>query len=74
ESGLFTERYGIIQERFRGRIIFPICDARGRCLGFGGRALGEEQPKYLNSPESPVFNKRQNLYGLHLAIPAVRQV
>jgi DNA primase len=73
ESGMFTERYGTIRERFRGRIIFPICEARGRCLGFGGRALGDEQPKYLNSPESPVYNKRKNLYGLHLAIPAVRQ-
>jgi DNA primase catalytic core len=72
QSGQFNERYGTLQERFRGRIIFPICDARGRCLGFGGRALGDEEPKYLNSPESPVFNKSRNLYGLHLAIPAVR--
>jgi DNA primase len=72
QSGQFSERYGTLQELFRGRIIFPICDARGRCLGFGGRALGDEEPKYLNSPESPVFNKSRNLYGLHLAIPAVR--
>lgn len=72
ESGQFVERYGTLQERFRGRIVFPICDTRGRCLGFGGRALGDEEPKYLNSPESPVFNKSRNLYGLHLAIPAVR--
>lgn len=73
ESGHFLERYGTLQERFRGRILFPICDNRGRCLGFGGRALGEGEPKYLNSPESPVFNKSRNLYGLHLAIPAIRE-
>lgn len=72
ESGLFSERYGTLHERFRGRVIFPICDARGRCLGFGGRSLGDGEPKYLNSPESLIFNKSRNLYGLHLAIPAVR--
>ncbi len=72
-SGLFIERYGNLQERFRGRVIFPIHDARGRCLGFGGRALRDGEPKYLNSPESPVFNKSRNLYGLHLAIPAIRE-
>ncbi len=73
QSGVFSERYGNLQERFRGRIIFPIYDARGRCLGFGGRTLGEGEPKYLNSPESKVFNKSRNLYGLHLAIPTVRE-
>jgi DNA primase len=72
-SGLFTEHYGVLRERFRGRIIFPIYDARGRCLGFGGRALDDEEPKYLNSPESPVFSKSRNLYGLHLALPAIRE-
>lgn len=72
-SGLFVERYGVPQDRFRGRIIFPICDARGRYLGFGGRALGDGEPKYLNSPESPAFSKSRNLYGLHLAIPAIRE-
>jgi DNA primase len=72
-SGLFIEHYGMLQERFQGRLIFPICDVRGRYLGFGGRALGEGEPKYLNSPESPVFSKSRNLYGLHLAIPAIRE-
>ena len=73
EAGLFIERYGRFQERFQGRVIFPIFDHRGHCLGFGGRALGDEQPKYLNSPESAIFNKSRNLYGLHLALPAIRE-
>jgi len=72
QSGQFMERYGALEERFRGRLLFPICDTRGRCLGFGGRSLKDEGPKYLNSSESPVFNKSRNLYGLHLAIPAIR--
>lgn len=50
-------------DMFRNRAIFPIIDAQGRILGFGGRAMGDAQPKYLNTPDSPVFNKRQNLYG-----------
>jgi DNA primase len=73
EAGLFFDRYGTLKERFQGRIIFPIFDHRGRCLGFGGRSLGDEQPKYLNSPESVIFNKSRNLYGLHLALPAIRK-
>ncbi|MDP6952650.1 MAG: DNA primase [Alphaproteobacteria bacterium] len=52
---------------FRGRIIFPIADGRGRCIGFGGRVLGDGQPKYLNSPETPVFQKRRALYNLAAA-------
>ena len=62
-----------MQDRFRGRIIFPIHDAQGRCLGFGGRALGDEQPKYLNSPETGTFSKSRNLYGLNFALPAIRE-
>lgn len=50
-------------DMFRSRAIFPIIDAQGRVLGFGGRAQGDAQPKYLNTPDSPVFNKRQNLYA-----------
>jgi DNA primase len=71
-AGLLVSRQGGVQDRFRGRIIFPIYDARGRCLGFGGRALGDEQPKYLNSPETGIFSKSRNLYGLNLALPAIR--
>lgn len=51
-------------DRFRDRIIFPIRDARGRTLAFGGRVLGDDKPKYLNSPETPVYQKNRELYGL----------
>ena len=51
-------------DRFRDRILFPIRDIRGRVIAFGGRILGEGQPKYLNSPETPVFHKGRELYGL----------
>lgn len=55
---------GKIYDRFRNRIIFPILDVSGRCIGFGGRAIGEEEPKYLNTSENEVFKKGENLYGL----------
>ena len=51
-------------DRFRDRIMFPIRDARGRVIAFGGRVLGDEKPKYLNSPETPIFQKGRELYGL----------
>jgi DNA primase len=54
-------------DRFRQRIMFPIHDLRGRVIAFGGRALGDEQPKYLNSPETDIFHKSQTLYGLYQA-------
>ncbi|NIP29351.1 MAG: toprim domain-containing protein, partial [Candidatus Dadabacteria bacterium] len=54
-------------DRFRDRIMFPIRDQRGNVIGFGGRSLGDETPKYLNSPETPIFNKSQELYGLYEA-------
>jgi DNA primase catalytic core len=54
-------------DRFRGRVIFPIADARGNVVGFGARALGDEQPKYLNSPETPLFHKGTLLYNAHSA-------
>ncbi|HEV8308293.1 MAG TPA: DNA primase [Methylomirabilota bacterium] len=54
-------------DRFRGRLIFPIADSQGRVIAFGGRALGGEEPKYLNSPETPLYQKGQTLYALHLA-------
>jgi DNA primase len=60
-------------DRFRNRLMFTICDHRGRVVGFGGRTLGDEQPKYLNSPETPVFGKRKLWYGLHRAKQAVRR-
>ncbi|MEK9724579.1 MAG: DNA primase, partial [Rhodospirillaceae bacterium] len=60
-------------DRFRGRVMFPITDRRGRVIAFGGRILGDGEPKYLNSPETPLFHKGNNLYGLHLAGLAARQ-
>jgi DNA primase len=54
-------------DRFRGRVMFPIRDKRGRVIGFGGRVLGDEKPKYLNSPETRIYHKGQELYGLHEA-------
>ena len=65
------ERGGGIYDRFRGRVIIPIADERGRIVGFGGRALGDAQPKYLNTAETPVFNKRRLLFGLDRAHRAI---
>ena len=58
-------------DRFRGRVIFPILDALNRVVAFGGRALGDQQPKYLNSPETPIFHKGEALYGLPQARTAI---
>lgn len=60
-------------DRFRGRLMFPIKDSRGRVIGFGGRVVGEGQPKYLNSPETILFSKGRNLFGLNLALPGIRK-
>lgn len=62
-----------LYDRFRGRIIFPIEDHRGRVVAFGGRILGEGEPKYLNSPETSLFHKGAELYGLHRARRAIGQ-
>ena len=61
-------------DRFRDRITFPIRDIRGRCIGFGGRAMGDGEPKYLNSPETVLFHKGRELYGLYEARQALRQI
>jgi len=61
-------------DRFRDRIVFPIRDIRGRCIGFGGRAMGDGEPKYLNSPETVLFHKGRELYGLYEARQALRQI
>jgi DNA primase len=76
ETGLAIERQegGGLYDRFRDRIQFPIHDRRGRTVGFGGRVLGDETPKYLNSPESAVFHKGRELYGLYEARKAVRRL
>ena len=60
-------------DRFRDRIMFPIRDVKGQVIGFGGRVLGDEKPKYLNSPETPVFHKGRELYGLFEARGALRE-
>src|SRR3972149_6777599 len=62
-----------IYDRFRGRLIFPISDLQGRVIAFGGRSLGPEDPKYLNSPETPLYVKGQMLYALLLAKQAIRE-
>src|SRR5690606_13638049 len=66
EAGLLVRREdtGRIYDKFRDRIMFPIRDARGRTIAFGGRVLGDGKPKYLNSPATPVFHKGRELYGL----------
>lgn len=64
---------GSLYDRFRHRIIFPIQEEDGSVVGFGGRALGSEEPKYLNSPESPLFSKGRCLYGLHMARGMIRE-
>ncbi len=68
EAGLanFSERSGLISQ-FWNRVMFPIQDINHRVIGFGGRVMGDGEPKYLNSPETPVFDKRRNLYGLNFA-------
>lgn len=75
QGGLITARSGSegYYDRFRNRIMFPIHDAQGRVIGFSGRVIGEGQPKYLNSPETPVFTKSRILFNLHRARPAMRK-
>jgi DNA primase len=60
-------------DRFRGRLMFPITDAQGRIIAFGGRIIGEGEPKYLNSPETALYTKGHNLFGLHFAKEAIRK-
>ena len=75
KAGMIIEKeHGGNYDRFRNRIMFPIRDARGRTVGFGGRVLGDDTPKYLNSPETPVFHKGRELYGLHESRKAVRKL
>lgn len=69
ETDQDTKRY----DRFRDRVMFPIRNIKGECIGFGGRVLGDDKPKYLNSPETPVFSKGRELYGLFEARSALRE-
>ena len=68
DAGLAVEsQKGSIYDRFRGRVMFPIIDVRGNVIGFGGRVLDDSTPKYLNSPDTPIYNKSKNLFALNLA-------
>ncbi len=74
QSGLVIKKdRGGFYDRFRNRLIFPIWDEKKRVVAFGGRTLGEDNPKYLNSPESLIFSKGRSLYGLPQALPIIRQ-
>ena len=74
ETGMLIkpEEGGDSYDRFRGRLMFPIRDPRGRVIGFGGRILGAGEPKYLNSPDTPLFDKGRTLYNIDRAAPASR--
>ena len=73
-AGLAAQREdGVVTARFRGRLLFPIHDLRGRIVGFGGRLLAEGEPKYLNSPETDIFHKGKQLYNLHQAKGPIRK-
>lgn len=70
EAGLIlkNEKRGTFYDRFRNRVMFPVFDIKGRVIGFGGRVLDDSKPKYLNSPETQIFHKGTNLYGLNFAL------
>ena len=75
EAGLVIRRdNGSHYDRFRDRLMFPIRDSRGRVIGFGGRVMGDDEPKYLNSPETALFHKGRELYGLYEARQALRNI
>ena len=66
DLGLISNSKGKYYDKFRNRVMFPIINTRGKVIGFGGRIIGDGEPKYLNSQESPIFLKKNNLYGLNL--------
>jgi len=74
KAGLIIEKEGGgSYDRFRNRLMFPICDIQGRVIGFGARALDESLPKYINSPQTPIFDKSSSLYGIDKARSTIRQ-
>ncbi len=73
-GGLLSEPHGKRYDRFRSRIMFPIRNVRGKVVGFGGRVIGDEKPKYLNSPETELFHKGRELYGLFECHQALNQI
>lgn len=75
QAGMLVENdSGKVYDRFRDRVVFPIRDQRGRVIAFGGRVLGDDKPKYLNSPETEIFHKGRELYGLYEALQANRRL
>ncbi len=74
DCGMLIRKDNSLYDRFRDRIMFPIKDKRGRVIAFGGRVMGQGEPKYLNSPETPIFHKSNELYGLYQARQANRKL
>jgi len=74
ETGTVSHKYGRPRDLFRNRIMFPIRNGRGKTIAFGGRTLGDDKAKYINSPESDVFHKSREIYGLYEARQALRRV
>ncbi len=73
KAGVIAQKEGRYYDKYRKRIIFPIASSTGHIVGFGGRIIGEGEPKYLNSPESPIYHKSSLLYGLHLAKESIKE-
>ncbi len=74
ETGTISDRFGRLRDLFRNRVMFPIRNTRGKTVAFGGRTLGDDKAKYINSPESDVFHKSREIYGLFEARQATRQL
>ncbi|EON91075.1 hypothetical protein MARLIPOL_15537 [Marinobacter lipolyticus SM19] len=74
ETGTVSDKYGRPRDLFRNRVMFPIRNSRGKTVAFGGRTLGDDKAKYINSPESDVFHKSREIYGLYEAKQAIRQL
>ncbi len=74
KTGLINEKNGHIYDKFRDRVIFPIRNLSGKTVGFGGRIIGQGEPKYLNSPETEVFHKKNELYGLYEARKSCKEL
>ncbi len=71
--GLISQKNGKYYDKFRNRVIFPIQSTTGKVIGFGGRAIGDDMPKYLNSPETPIFYKKNNLYALNITKNSINE-
>ncbi len=74
ETGTISDKYGRLRDLFRNRVMFPIRNSRGKTVAFGGRTLGDDKAKYINSPESDAFHKSREIYGLYEARQALKQL